>query len=214
MTRAAKLPTTPPADLAGRQPDWYRWAPARPLWTIADGAGPYARPFGQMRSWGPLETARFDPHPEPPHDTSGELVLYAASDLVTAVAERYQHRRALELGDHRQPVVYSWSPLRRLRLLDLSGSGAVRLGASHVINSGPKPVSRRWAQAFRTAWPDADGLRYTSSMAGHDCAVLWAPAADTFPSAPALALPVSLRATAWQALLEGVCATLGFDYLP
>ena len=130
------------------------------------------RAFGTMRSYGPLSSARFDPHPEPAGDTSGELALYAAADLLTAIAERYQRRRLLHLADPSDPIAYSWRPARALNLVDVTGVGAVRLGASHGINSGPKAVCRRWARAVRAAWPSADGLRYSSSMTGHDCVVL------------------------------------------
>lgn len=211
---SAKLPQAPPADLPSRQPDWWLWGRDRPLWFIADGLGPYARPFGEMRSFGPLPTARFDPHPEPPAESSGEKVLYAAGDLLTAIAERYQRRRAVVLKEGTSPIVYSWSTRRDLRLIDLTGAGAVRLGASQALITGPRPVTRRWSRAIRAAWPQADGLRYRSSMTGHDCAVLWAPAADSFPEQPSLAVPISFPSQKLQALIQGACAELSYDYWP
>lgn len=212
--RRAKLPSRPPGDLASRSPDWCHQPTDRPLWTIADGAGRFARPFGEMRTYGPLRTARFDPHPEPPGEASGELVLYAACDLPTVIAERYQHRRAVGLADAVRPVVYSWFATRPFRLLDLTGPAALRLGASHAISTGPRAVCRSWARALRSAWPDADGLRYSSSTTGRECLALFAPAVASFPSAPALALPVNLGSPQWQALIQGVCAELGYDYWP
>lgn len=95
----AKLPLRPPLDLSTRQPHFYRWSTDRVLWAIVNGRGPYARPFGTMRSCGPLVSARFDPHPEPTCDASGELVLYAATDLLTAIGERYQRRRMVYRAD-------------------------------------------------------------------------------------------------------------------
>lgn len=210
----AKLPRTPPADLATRQPDQYGWPTSRPLWAIVDGAGAYARPFGTMRSYGPVASARFDPHPEPASDISGELALYAASDLLTAIAERYQRRRMVYLTDPASPIAYSWFAARELTLVDLTDAGAVRLGASHAVNSGPKAVCRRWARAIRAAWPNADGMRYSSSMTGRDCAVLWAPAGGSFPSGPAFAEFVASPGSHWQRLVQKACVDLGYDYWP
>lgn len=167
-----------------------------------------------MRSFGPVRAARFDPHPEPPGVTSGELVLYGACDLVTAIAERYQHRRAVHLADPDEPVVYSWHPTRTLHLIDLGGPGALRLGASHAICSGSRSVARAWARALRSTWPGADGICYASSMTGRSCAALWAPARTTFPAAPDFSALLGLRSPEWQSLIEGVCAEIGYDYWP
>lgn len=210
----AKLPRTPPADLSSRRPDSYTWPLARPLWAILDGSGPYARPFGTMRSYGPVASARFDPHPEPADAASGELVLYVACDLLTAIAERYQRRRMVSLIDPAFPVVCSWSATRDLSLIDVTSVGTVRLGASHAINAGPKKVCRRWAQAIRAAWPSVDGMLYSSSMTGRDCAVLWTPAGDSFPPGPAFAEFMASPGSHWQRLIQKACADLGYDYWP
>lgn len=210
----AKLPRTPPADLPVRQPEYYLWPTTRPLWAILAGSGAYARPFGTMRAYGPLLSARFDPHPEPASDISGELVLYAACDLLTAIAERYQRRRMVYLSDPDSPIAFSWPATRDLNLVDVTNVGAVRLGASHAINSGPKAVCRRWARAIRATWPDTDGMRYSSSMTGRDCTVLWAPANDTFPPWPAFAEFIASPGTYWQRLIQKACVDLGYDYWP
>lgn len=211
----AKLPSQPPADLANRTPDWAIRDHQEVLWAILDTAGAHPRPFGQMRSWGPLPSGRFDPHPEgPPGDTSGELVSYAAASLLTALAERYQDRRAITPYDGNQPAAYAWFPQRALHLIDLTGAGAVRLGASHKINSGSKNVTRRWARAIRAAWPEADGIRCASSMTGEQAIALWAPGEATFGPAPAFSSLVSSPAPLWVETLQGACAALGYDWIP
>jgi len=86
----AKLPPQPPIDLSSRNPERYIWPVTDPLWHIANTRGPYATRFGAMRSFGPLASARFDPHPPPAGDHPTERVLYASRDLVTALAERFQ----------------------------------------------------------------------------------------------------------------------------
>lgn len=179
-----------------------------------DGKGPYARRFGEMRAFGPLRSARFDPHPEPPGMSSNERVLYVSGDLLTAIAERYQRRRAVILSEPTSPIVYSWSPLRVLRLVDLTGTGATRLGASQALTTGPRSVTRRWARAMRATWPDADGLYYRSSMSGGGCAACWGPAADSFPDKPAFAVPIDFPSREFQDLVQAACAELGYDYWP
>lgn len=210
----AKLPARAPPDLVRRIPTWALRRRHEVLWAVLDTVGAYVRPFGQMRSWGPLPSGRFDPHPDgPPGDTSGELVSYAATSLVTAVAERYRDRRAVTPHDHNQPAAYAWLPRRDLRLIDVTGPGAVRLGASHKINSGPKNVTRRWARALRSAWPDADGLLYASSMTGEQAVTLWAPAQSTFGPAPAFASLIASPAPIWRATLRDACSELGYDWV-
>lgn len=156
--------------------------------------------------------ARFDPHPPPLGAGSGELVAYPAGDLLTAIAEKHQ-ARVLDAHDPRARVVYSWRPTRPLRLIDLTGHAAVRLGASQAINSGPKNVTRRWARTLRTTWPQADGLHYCSVMTGRSCASLWAPAASTFGSAQELTIMVDFPGQQWRDLLRAACVRLGYDLL-
>jgi hypothetical protein len=210
--RGAKVPHTPPADLADRTPTWARWPRSRALWQIANSAGPYAVRFAAMRSYGPLLSARFDPHPEPAAESSSERVLYASETLLTALAERFQHSREIRRADPTRPVVSGWFASRVLRLLDLSGAGAVALGASHAISGYRKDVTRRWARALRETWPDADGLMYASAMTGQLCVALWAPASDSFPPAPAFARGIDLPAAHWQRVLRDAAAELGYTY--
>jgi len=140
LTQAAKLPERPPDDLAPRAPEWVSWATARPLSVVASSAGPHAHRFGVMRSFAPVRVPRFDPHPEPPGTTSGELVLYDVCDLVTAIAERYKHRRAVHLADPDEPVVYSWHPTRTLRMIDLAGPGAHDLSCRSRLLGALEPA--------------------------------------------------------------------------
>ena len=214
MRAAPKLLRRPPADIADRIPDRLDWPTTTPLWQVANTAGPYAVRFGQMRSFGPLPTARFDPHPPPPADHPVERVLYSAADLVTALAERFQHNREIRGTQPSAPGVYAWAPTRPLHLIDLRGVGALRLGASHVLNTGPQSSTRAWARAIRDGWSNADGIAYASSMTGRTCIALWAPAADTFPTAPAFAKLLSDAAPSWQLRVRSTAVETGYDQYP
>jgi hypothetical protein len=209
----AKLPEEPPADLPQRAPTVTVWPASRMMWQIASTAGSFPTLFGQMRTYGPLPSARFDPHPQPAGEDSGEQVLYASGTLLTALAERFQHGREIRTDDAGVPVAYAWTPTRPLRLIDLTGPAATRLGASHAISSGPKRVTRRWARALRQSWPDLDGLLYCSAMTGEDCVALWAPASDGFPPAPTYARLLGDSSTAgWRDLLRSAAVQLGYDF--
>lgn len=206
-----KLPREPPVDLSGRTPDWHIWTEATPMWHIAGTAGPYATRFGQMRAYGPLASARFDPHPEPPSIHPIERVLYTAVDLVTALAERFQANRAIYCADPSRPVAYAWSPTRELRLIDLTGLTPLRWGASQLLSTGPKRVTRTWARAVREAWPAADGLLYPSSLAGRACAALWAPAADSLPEHPAFAKLLTDPTYPWATALAFAAIEIHYE---
>ena len=208
----AKLPQQPPADLAAREPGWRTWPTTDPLWHIANTSGPYATQFAAMRSYGPLASARFDPHPPPPGDHPTERILYAAIDLVTALAERFQNGREIRCRQATSPIVYSWMPTRPLRLIDVSDVSALRPGASQPLSTGPRRHTRTWAAAIRRTWPAADGLRYQSSMTGRECVALWAPAADSFPPRPAFAKLLSDPAPAWMQALRNTAVQIRYDF--
>ena len=209
-----KLPR-PPADISSRTPDWLvRPMGSPPLWQVVSTAGPYAVRFGLMRRFGPLASARFDPHPPPPGEHPTERALYAATDLATALAERFQHNREIRGTAPDAPGVYAWTPTRPLRLADLRDTGALRLGASHTINTGPRTITRMWARAIRGAWPDADGVAYASSMSGRTCLALWAPAADSFPAAPDFAKLLNDRAPGWQLRVQSAAVEIGYAHFP
>ncbi len=208
----AKLPHHPPADLDSRQPSWRSWPTTDPLWRVADTNGPFATRFAAMRTFGPLASARFDPHPPPPSDHPTQRILYAACDLVTALAERFQHGREIRCRQATDPIVYSWMPTRPLQLIDVTDLSAVRLGASQLLSTGPKRITRAWAIAIRRTWPAADGLLYQSSMAGRACVALWAPAVDSFPPRPAFAKLLADPADAWIRKLRNTAAHIHYDF--
>ena len=208
----AKLPQKPPPDLASLAPDWHAWTTETPMWHIGSASGPYANPFGVMRSYGPLQTARFDPHPLPAQDHPAERVLYVAGELVTALAERFQQSREIRCRQPSDPVAYGWFPRRPLDLIDLTGVGALRMGASQLLATGPKRVTRAWARAIRECWPTADGVLYRSSMAGRRCAALRGPAQDGFPDSAAFAKLMSDPAPAWIQALRGAAVRAGYTF--
>ncbi len=156
----------------------------RALFTVYPTTGPYRRPWNRLRTWGPV-ASRWDPQPEPAADHPDNGVLYAAGDVTTSLAEVFQDRRAVTLSDHR--ALAGWRPTRPLRLLDLTGTWAVRNGASASLHAADKSTCRAWARQIRQTWPDLDGLHVPSTMTLRPMLVVYAPAADSFPAWPAVA---------------------------
>ncbi|SDO60222.1 RES domain-containing protein [Nakamurella panacisegetis] len=200
-----KLPRQPgtlhidEADLG----DWPHHAMVRIHGTV----GALSLPWHELRHFGPTSN-RFDPHPPPPGMHADFAASYVAADVDTALAEVFQDGRIIAPSAPNGPYLTVWRATRALRLLDLRGSWPLREGASHVINTGPRPVCRQWAHAIALHPIDVDGLLYTSSMTGADAAALFRPSADSFPEHPLLSLPLTDPGLA--GVLDGAAARIGY----
>jgi hypothetical protein len=109
---------------------------------------------------------------------------------MTCIAEVFQGTRVVNRTDN-DPYLCVFSPGRDLKLLDLTGDFATRMGASLAIHSGPRNRARGWARALHDAF-DHDGLLYLSSMhPGASAIALNERAADAIPDAPLSNRPLS-----------------------
>ncbi|MCA0295068.1 MAG: RES family NAD+ phosphorylase [Actinobacteria bacterium] len=180
-----KVPRTPPASLVHDADDILTVRPL--LWRIHRTRGDHVLAWNQLRSFGPLPTMRYDPQPEPAAPST-EGVLYAATSLAIALAETFQATRVVDTRSF-GPQVTAWTPTRELRLLDLSGSWALRNGAAFALATAPKSTCRAWARRIRSTWPDLDGLSAPSTMTGGTNVVLWNPARSSLPAAPEFSRP-------------------------
>jgi hypothetical protein len=208
--RVEKLPSPPRTDtLRELGADVVAVAPHTVLWRVQPTNGPHVVAWDELRHFGPVPGGRFDPHRSPPREQR-EGVQYLAVDLPTALAEHFQATRVVDRR-RRAPAVVAWRPTRTLELCDLTGSWPVRVGASHVINTGSRERCQEWARAIRTAFPDLDGLWSTSSMTGEPCVTLFRPARSAFPEAPDLSqLLAHPGITPW---LAASCREIGFHLL-
>ena len=159
------------------------------LWRIHRTVGEHVLAWNRLRTHGPLAIMRWEPHPEPRGEQL-EAVLYAATDLGSAVAEVFRTTRLLDtISD--MPQASAWQPTRPLRLLDLTEGWALRNGAAAALGAAARSTCRAWARSIATTWPDLDGLWVTSTMTGHHSVVLWNPAGDSFPAAPQFSRPLA-----------------------
>jgi RES domain-containing protein len=183
----AKLPPPPDPGALGRiRPEHHTLRRGTTLARIYPRGGRHPATWSEMRTEGPLPTARFD------HHVPGEprAVLYCARSVVTCVAEVFQHTRVVDrtAGDRFLAV---FRTRRAVRLLDLTHDWPTRAGASQAIASGPRARARAWARAIYDAYPGVQGLWYPSSMhGGHPAIVLFERAADALPGAPDVDVPL------------------------
>ncbi|NLU84333.1 RES family NAD+ phosphorylase [Rhodococcus sp. HNM0569] len=179
------------------------------LWRIHRTTGPHLMPWRTLRTYGPIASMRFDPHPGPLPAQSTVGVLYAACDVATALAEVYQATRTIDatLGT---PTLTAWYPTRPLKLLNLTETWLVRHHASYALLHGPRAVCRTWARAIHLAWPHLDGLYASSTMTGRPNVVLWNGAADSFPADPEFTRP--LEHPRIRPIVRAAARTVGYDW--
>lgn len=163
--------------------------------------GPHPVAWPEFRYDGPLETARFDPHP-PPFDTDrSEGVMYLATKsrerrqvipgLETALAEAFQGDRLIDRNRH-EPGCVIWTPTRSLKVLDLDSRWTTRAGGNGALTSGPRDISRQWAAEIYDQLPELDGMTWRSSVLGvGQTIVLFERALDAVPNLPDLNRPLS-----------------------
>ena len=182
-----KVPRTPPGHLVKEPDDIVDYTAM--VWRIHRTQGQHVLPWNALRTYGPLPSMRWDPHPGP-HPTPTTIgVLYAATDIATSLAEVYQTTRVVDTHTG-APTLTAWQPTRPVRLLDLSGTWLLRNSASAALLAAPRSTCRRWACAIHSTWPDLDGLYAPSTMTGRPNIVLWNNAIDSIPALPSFSRPL------------------------
>jgi len=210
----AKLPEPPPVATLRRIPPAVATLPAGTrLWRIYFRAGNYPATWDQMRYYGPLGSARFDHHLDPPR-AQGRGILYAATEddaIATSVAEVFQDTRLVDTRRN-EPWLAAFTLMEDVSLLDLTGKWPTRARASANINSGSRPRCRRWSRVIYDAYPDLNGLYYASSMNGNEPAVaLCERASNALPRLPVLNRPLSDAPLLIP--LARIVAELGYDLI-
>ncbi len=158
-------------------------------WRIYFRAGPHPSVWNGFRTFGPLTSARFDPH-LPPERDQDRAVLYAAAEIATCIAEFFQDTRRINRS-RRSPWLSGFALKREITLLDLTGTWPTAAGASMAINSGRRSTARLWSQAIYRDYPRIEGLYYGSSMhANRPAIALYERAASALPAGPTFDRPL------------------------
>lgn len=201
----------PPGSLpAPTGPEILTLPPRRRLWRVYFRASSHPTVWNQFRTFGPTD-ARFDHHlPDGagnPCDQS-RAILYAAEDLVSAIAEVFQRSRSIHRA-RGEPWLVGFSLERPVVLLDLRSTWPTRAGASAAISTGARSYARQWATRIYETFPEIAGLAYASSMHALQAAVAFYERAM-----PSLAgRPFFHRAfsdPAWDTVLRNAAARIGY----
>src|ERR1700684_1417922 len=148
--------------------------------------GEHAQVWNRFRYFGPLNS-RWDHHVlgapgNPEMQTRG--IYYAARDAKTCLAEAFSAARRIDRV-FQAPWLVVFETLARLKLLDLTGDFATRMGASMAIHSGSRGRARGWARDLYEAYPEIQGILYAASMHGGQHAIALNERALTAPVFPA-----------------------------
>lgn len=140
-----------------------------------------ARDGMSPRTFGPR--GRFDPHvrdrrQQPREDPTGRGVLYLAVDLGTGLAEAFPDQwPTVDICPHARAA---WvHPSGSVPLVDLTGDGAMAIGAVGTLAWGDEPRRRtqRWGRRIYEQYTRLDGLRYNAAHQGGESIALWERAA-------------------------------------
>lgn len=96
---------------------------------------------------------------------SGYGILYLGEDEYAAFIEcfgRVHGAKGVAEAALKQRNLFAIAANRPLRLVDLTGSNLVKLGADARLSSGSYGISRTWAKAIWQHPMQVDGLRYRS----------------------------------------------------
>lgn len=179
------------------------------LWRIHYTGTPHPAAWNRIRTWGPVDVCRWDPHPVPEGDHAPLGAAYFALNLQTCLAEVFQDSRFVDV-DTGTPYITAFRSSRQLRLADLAGGGWLfEAGAKASVAFGDRGLSRQWARAIHDVWPGIDGIRSTSAPLGDSNIVVASWTNDVFPPAPETSVPMNSPAVA--RFVASAVADIGFD---
>lgn len=170
-----KVPARPSSPMTFQDSDFITYV--KRLWRVHYAKGNHPSEWNETRSYGPLPTARWDPHIPAPGNTKQSdqprrAVLYAANDPKTALAEVFQQQRSINCVT-KAPILSSWKPTRPLTLLNLTGNWPLRNGAAASLQTAPRNVCRNWARSIYDRLPPGiDGIYAHSTMTGGNSRII------------------------------------------
>jgi hypothetical protein len=216
---ASTLPDPPEPDklraLGIRDDEYHVVSVGEVWWRVHRTVGGHVLAWNAFRTYGPK--LRFDPHVlhagvDPAGNDPAHGIWYGAATPDAALAEVFQFDRTIsrELGG---PFLTGLSFTRPLTVLNLADDGVgawpTRSGGTFAISTAPHEETQLWARAIVEAFPDLDGLRYSSRFAGRPCLALFLPAATAMPDHPELSLPLTHPGLADR--IAGAANRLGYQ---
>lgn len=210
-----KLPRRPDSErLRAAEPSLTMVTSGQLLHRICQRGGDHPTRWSAFRHYGPL--SRFDHHSA---DERGNPrlqergILYAATDVATAVAEFFQRNRRRVNRTRRQPWLVSFPLAEDVRLLDLTGSFCLRAGASAKLVSGPFTHAQNWSRGFYDAYPQVQGLYYLSSLTNRPTVALYERAVEMSPIATETRFHRALADPLMHRVLAGIVDEIGYGLI-
>ena len=158
------------------------------------------------RTYGPV--ARFDPHirdarQQPRVQPDGRGVVYLGDTIRCGLAEAFPEQWPEVRICPNQRAVQA-APQRPATLLDLTGDGAMAIGAVGTLGSGnePRRLTQRWGRAIYEDLTELDGVQYRAAHQGGLSIAIWERVGELHvrPGTPvdglALSGPLAARVTA------------------
>ena len=211
----AKLPRRPDPDrLRATEPRLTTVASGQLLHHIYERGGDHPTRWSAFRHYGPL--SRFDHHLVEDHGSPSlqeRGILYAATDVATAVAEFFQRNRRRVNRTRRQPWLVSFPLAEDVRLLDLTGSFCLRAGASAKLVSGPFTHAQNWSRGFCEAYPQVHGVHYLSSLTNRPTVALYERAVEASPIASEARFHRALADPLLHRVLTGIVDEIGYGLI-
>ena len=171
----AKLPREPDLErLRTTEPSLITLGSDQPLHRIYYRGGGHPTRWNTFRYYGPL--SRFDHHLVDDHGDpflQERGIFYAATDVPTAIAEFFQRNRRRVNRTRNQPWLVSFTLADEVRLLNLTDTFCLRVGASMKLVSGPWVHAQNWSRGFYEAYSEIHGLYYLSSLTNRSTIALY-----------------------------------------
>lgn len=181
------------------------------VWRVYRAGGSHPVAWNGFRYHGPVATGRFDHHEPPAHVDPDRGILYAALDIMAAVAETFQDTRTVDRG-REEPWLIGFALALDLRALDLTRLWPTRAGASQLIAAGRRDIAQAWSQRIYDAYPTIQAVLYRSSMAGGSRNLaLYERAAPNLPLNPRFHAP--LTHPGLELPLRRTAAELGYSLI-
>ena len=211
----AKLPVEPDLEhLRGLPPTIVSIPTGTILHRVYRRGGEHPMVWNAFRHFGPT-AARFDHHVRDdearPH-LQDRGIFYAARDIITAIAEVFQEKRAVNRTANESWLV-SYALATDLQLLDLSDTFLVKAGGSMKLVSGASLYAQNWSRGFYDCYPEIHGIYYPSSLTNRPVVAVYERAASLKPFP---LTPLFHRALMDALLIEPIrnaCKDIGYDLL-
>jgi len=211
----AKLPIEPDLErLRGLSPSIIQIPSGTILHRVYRRGGEHPTIWNTFRHFGP-SAARFDHHvrnDEGRPQVQDRGIFYAATDIITAIAEAFQDKRTVNRIIN-QPWLVSYALATGLTLLDLSDTFPVKAGGSMKLVSGASLYAQNWSRGFYDCYPEIHGIYHPSSLTNRPVVAVYERVASLNPFPLTPQFHRALRDALLIEPIRNACKDIGYDFI-